>query len=115
MIPPVKSLADLEFRAKTDKRYQRLIVRAMQGYFGGSSQITWELALQMFHKLAKEDVHGMSTCLWLVQNINTYCDKILTDEEEAQKSRELEDRRKARDAMLKQNSYKKWYYYNNYD
>ena len=82
-IPPVTSLADLEFKAKKSVYYKQLAVLGVQriGYCGIK---TYPSAIKRLHRIAVE--RDGSTCDVVVYDINICCNRIKREENSASKS-----------------------------
>lgn len=80
MITPVTSLADLEFKAKTDKRYEQLAILGCKSVTYGNSRIkTYKNAIKKLHQIAVESksfYQDSHCCDFIMQYINSNSNKI---------------------------------------
>ena len=99
-IDPITSLADLEFKAKTNKYYKQLAIIGCNQYMFGNKKVrTYPAAIKALHIISIN--HNPNSCDAVVYGVNSYRDKIReikepTSEEllKKQKNKELRDKRK---------------------
>ena len=75
IIDPVTSLADLEFKVKTNKYYKQLAILGCRriGYYVR----TYELAMKNLHISAG----GFKSCEPIIQEVNCCCDRIVEEKQ----------------------------------
>ncbi len=68
-IKPVTSLADLEFRAKTDKHYQQLAILGCRSWEGSNVKL-YSTAIKRIHDIAVN--YNPNSCQTIVNHINSH-------------------------------------------
>ncbi len=72
-IPPVTSLADLEFKAKTDRHYQQLAILGCRAW-GGSNVKLYSTAIKRLHAISVGC--NPNSCKVVIGHVNEKCNKI---------------------------------------
>lgn len=75
----VTSLADLVFKAKTNKYYKILAIITAEYLEGSLKQKTYENAMNTLYRVAR--THNPDTCFDIVETINSFRDKVEKDPE----------------------------------
>lgn len=97
-ITPVTSLADLEFKVKTDKHYEQLAILGCKSITFGASRIkTYKYAIKKLYEIA--EANGTSTmsngCGFIMTYLNQNCNRIvpiqppISAEEKQKKGKEI--------------------------
>ena len=73
-IKQVTSLADLEFKAKTDRHYQQLAILGCRSLDYNSRVKTYPAAIRRLHKIAFDN--NPDSCSAVIHHVNQNCNKI---------------------------------------
>jgi len=79
-IPPVTSLADLEFKAKTDRHYQQLAILGYNSIEHANVKL-YSTAIERLHKMAVS--YGYGVCVPIIKYVNLQCNKIKPEKDPA--------------------------------
>ena len=80
-IKQVTSLADLEFKAKTDRHYQQLAILGCRSLDYNSRVKTYPAAIRRLHKIAFEN--NPESCSQIIEYVNQNCNKIKPEQDPA--------------------------------
>ncbi len=78
-ITKVTSLADLEFKAKTDRHYQQLAILGCKSLDYNSCVKTYPAAIRRLHKIAFEN--NPECCSAVIHHVNQNCNKIKPEQD----------------------------------
>ena len=78
-INKVTSLADLEFKAKTDRHYQQLAILGCKSLDYNSRVKTYPAAIRRLHKIAFEN--NPECCSAVIHHVNQNCNKIKPEQD----------------------------------